>query len=66
MVAGHLTCQGLVELVTDDLEGALSPFDRARLERHVRHCAGCARYLDQIRTTIALVGRLGDHPDDRP
>ena len=29
-----------------------------RFEEHVAVCAGCSAYLDQIRTTIALAGRV--------
>ena len=53
-----LTCQELVEAVTEYLEGALSAADRERFEEHLTECNGCGAYLDQIRTTIALTGRL--------
>lgn len=53
-----LACRELVELVTDYLEGALSAADTERFEQHLTECAGCGAYLDQIRTTIALTGRL--------
>ena len=53
-----LACVEFVEAVTDYLEGAMSAADRARLDRHLRACHGCTRYLEQIRTTITLVGRL--------
>ena len=54
----ELSCQELVELVTDYLEGALPDVDRARFENHVARCAGCRAYLEQMRSTIRLVGRL--------
>jgi anti-sigma factor RsiW len=41
----QLSCQELVELVTDYLEGALSPVDAARFEDHIGRCTGCAAYL---------------------
>ena len=53
-----LACQQVVELVTDYLEGALGRRDRRRFERHLRACAGCDRYLDQMRTTLALLGTV--------
>ncbi len=53
-----LSCRELVELVTDYLEQRLSPADRRRFEEHLEGCAGCSNYLDQMRTTIRLVGRL--------
>jgi predicted anti-sigma-YlaC factor YlaD len=56
--AEDLTCAELVELVSDYLEGALAPDDRVRFEEHLTICSGCTNYLDQMRTTIALSGRL--------
>ena len=53
-----LTCAQVVELVTDYLEGGLSEADRARFEAHLSVCDGCTNYLDQIRVTIAVVGRV--------
>ena len=54
----HLSCQEFVELVTDYLEGALPAEEAARFEDHIGRCTGCAAYLEQIRETIALTGRL--------
>ena len=52
---GELTCQELVELVTDYLEGALSCDDQHRFEAHLEGCDGCRAYLEQTRTTILAV-----------
>lgn len=57
----QLSCQELVELVTDYFEGALSPEDEARFEAHVEPCDGCSIYLEQMRTTIQLTGTLKRH-----
>lgn len=54
----QLSCQELVELVTDYLEGALPPEESARFEAHIGICDGCNVYLEQMRQTIALSGRL--------
>jgi len=54
----QLSCQEFVELVTDYLEGALSAEETARFDDHIGRCTGCAAYLEQIRQTIALAGRL--------
>jgi anti-sigma factor RsiW len=53
-----LTCQELVELVTDYLEGALSHADRERFEQHLAECDGCTLYVAQMRRTVAVVGAL--------
>jgi anti-sigma factor RsiW len=54
----ELTCKELVEVVTDYVEGALVPAERARFEAHLATCSGCRVYLEQMRQTIALLGRL--------
>lgn len=55
---GELSCQQVVELVTDYLEGRLSRRDRRRFERHLRACDGCTNYLEQMRETLRVLGRL--------
>ena len=52
------SCQELVELVTDYLEGALSPADLQRFEEHIGGCDGCTEYLAQFKRTIELTGTL--------
>ena len=56
----HLTCRELVEVLTDYLEGALEPDERADIERHLVICRGCQNYVEQFRSTIDLLGRLAD------
>ena len=58
----ELSCQELVELVTDYLEGALDERHVRAFERHLTGCDGCTRYLEQFRTTIRLAGTFT--PDD--
>jgi anti-sigma factor RsiW len=50
-----LSCQELVELVTDYLENALPANERARFDAHLEGCDGCTTYVEQMRTTIRLV-----------
>jgi anti-sigma factor RsiW len=59
-----LTCQELVELVTDYLEGALSRDERARFDAHIAACANCREYLAQFRQTMALTGALREDDVD--
>ncbi|MBK9710328.1 MAG: zf-HC2 domain-containing protein [Kouleothrix sp.] len=56
--SNELTCRELVEIVTEYLEGAMPPQERARFDEHLVICDGCRGYLDQMRTTIAVLGRL--------
>lgn len=53
-----LRCKELVELITNYLEGALSPEDHTRFEAHLAACTGCQNYVDQMQQTIRLVGKL--------
>ena len=57
-----LVCRQALELVTDYLEGALSPAQRGRFEAHLARCPDCPEYLAQLRTIIALAGSVS--PDD--
>src|SRR6266545_3692007 len=57
-MARELSCAQMVELVTSYLEGALGPDDRERFEEHLVFCDGCDRYLEQMRLTIEVTGRL--------
>lgn len=53
-----LACREMVELITSYLEGRLSADDRFRFERHLSLCPNCTAYLEQMRVTIALAGRI--------
>jgi anti-sigma factor RsiW len=53
-----LDCNEVVELITDYLEGALDLDTIAQVERHLAECPGCAVYVEQIRQTVATLGRL--------
>jgi len=57
----ELVCQQVVELITDYLEGAMPRAQRRRLETHLAGCEHCGEYLEQMRATIRLSGRLGTH-----
>jgi predicted anti-sigma-YlaC factor YlaD len=55
-----ITCQEVVELVTEYLEGAMAPPDVERFEHHLSLCEGCVWYVDQIRMTAEAVGRIDE------
>jgi anti-sigma factor RsiW len=55
-----LACREVVELVTDYIEGALPPDEAARVETHLAACDGCTTYVEQIRETIRLAGRVSE------
>ncbi len=53
-----LTCQEMVELVTDYLEGRMDDATRARFSEHVAECDACTLYIEQMRMTIVALGHI--------
>jgi anti-sigma factor RsiW len=53
-----ITCQEIVELLTNYIEDALPPETADVVEGHLHICPGCTHYLDQMRITIAAVGEV--------
>lgn len=58
MAFNEFTCKELVELVTEYFENTLPPHERLRFEAHLARCEGCSNYLEQMRRTIQMLGRL--------
>jgi anti-sigma factor RsiW len=54
----EMACQELVEVITNYLEGTLPDRDRRRFEAHLLTCSPCREYVEQMRTTIRLAGRV--------
>jgi anti-sigma factor RsiW len=54
----HLSCQEVVELVTDYLDGALPREEASLFEQHLNFCEGCHWYVEQIQRTIETVGEV--------
>ena len=55
-----VTCQKLVELLTDYLEGDLPPEDKAHLDQHLGYCPPCEAYLVQMRKLGPLAICIAD------
>jgi anti-sigma factor RsiW len=53
-----VSCQELVELVTDYFEGALTAAEREAVDAHLDLCPGCVTYLEQMRATIRVTRNL--------
>jgi hypothetical protein len=60
----RITCQELTELTNDYIEGTLPSHEMALFEQHLNFCDGCDWYVDQMRATIATVGRI--EPEEVP
>jgi anti-sigma factor RsiW len=56
----HITCQEVVELVTDYFEGTLPATETELLEQHVNFCQGCEWYVEQMQITVDAVGNIGE------
>jgi anti-sigma factor RsiW len=56
--APRLTCQEVVELLSDYVEGTLPPRVRERVRAHLETCPDCIAYLAQLQATIGALGRL--------
>ena len=54
----EISCRELVELVSDYFDGRLAEPIRIRFEDHLALCPGCVTYLEQMRTTVRLLGRV--------
>ncbi len=54
----HISCQEVVELVTEYVERALPAEQTALFEQHLNFCDGCEWYVEEMRATIATVGRI--------
>ena len=66
--ANEITCTGLIEAITDYLEGTMQEAERRRFEAHLEGCLYCVNYLEQMRQTIAALGELSEEsiaPDAR-
>jgi Putative zinc-finger len=57
-MAEHISCQEVVELVTEYLERALPADEMTLFEQHLNFCEGCIVYVEQIRATAETVGRV--------
>lgn len=56
--AEHITCQEVVELVSDYLEHSLPPDEITLFEQHVNFCDGCDWYVEQLKRTVETVGEI--------
>lgn len=60
-----MTCVELAELLSDYYSDALDARTTTYVRWHLLQCRGCRRQLAQLRTTVAMVGRI-DVPDIDP
>jgi len=64
----EMSCRDLVELVTEYLEGTLDAEAHSRFEAHLEICEGCVAYVEQMRSTMRVLGAIPEEslsPDVR-
>ena len=66
MKRDDVRCQEVVQLLSDYFEGALPVEQLAALEQHLLFCEGCTNYVEQMRTSIRLTGRLQEEDVPSP
>ena len=55
-----MSCQQLVELITEYFEGTLPEDARSRFELHLSFCRPGREYLEQMRLTVKTLGGLSE------
>jgi anti-sigma factor RsiW len=58
----HIECEGVVEEVTDYLEGALDEDTTTQVTSHLENCWACVNYVGEIQVTIQLMSDLPAEP----
>lgn len=61
-----MTCQELIEFLTDYLDGQLPLSQRLAFELHLTLCPDCRSYLHNFKTTIAAAKQAGDEAAEMP
>lgn len=52
------TCREVVDLAAEYVEGAMTPEEATLFEMHLNFCDGCFTFIDQIRETASIAGRI--------
>jgi len=61
-----LSCKDITENADKYLEKDLPFFARLKVKMHLKMCIHCQRYVEQLQTTIQLLGKMKQpfHTDD--
>ncbi len=57
----RMNCKQFAELISEYIEMRMPKRQTRSCDRHLKVCIDCANYLDQMRRTIELTGRLSEH-----
>jgi anti-sigma factor RsiW len=60
------TCRGFYQVLSDYLDGTLTPEDAAYVQAHIGGCPPCGVYLEQFRVVYRATGKVeaADLPED--
>jgi anti-sigma factor RsiW len=61
-----MDCENYVDLMTEYLEGDLSPHDRDAWEKHFADCPPCKDFFASFRSSLELVTYLRARPAPQP
>ena len=53
-----LSCKEITDKANDYLEKDLPFFVRLKFNMHLKMCINCRRYVEQLQTTIQLLGKM--------
>lgn len=53
-----ITCEEIVDIITDYLEGIVDDATRDEIEAHLALCPACDEYLAQMRSTLSTLGHV--------
>ena len=62
VIVGNVSCQYVVDVITDYLEKSMTLSMRVRVQIHVRLCQGCRNYVKQMKGTIRILQKLPAEP----
>ena len=54
------TCQEVVDLAAEFVEGAMPSHEATLFELHLNFCDGCYFFIDQIRETASMAARVSE------
>ena len=66
VLVDELTCQQVVELVTEYFEGALQAPALSQVEEHLVMCDWCVTYAEQMQATLVTLRDLEDRAPPEP
>jgi anti-sigma factor RsiW len=61
-----MNCAELLDVVSDALDGTLAEDARVEFDEHLRACAACRTYVEQLRISIESLKRIPEQGRPNP